>query len=469
MAIGGILFVGLIIGSIRTLVLSGGSTKVSRRMLERCRERALESVEHEGGTIRVGLMRRQGVGKHLDDELEIRKHEFNLMRQVQKRAKRGNQLVALMLSGGAWLILWIIGAVVFWRAEMGTGDWSYFEALYFAYVSFLTIGYGDLEPNSEATKPAFVFWALLALPTLTVLIGAIGDNLALLINTAALDLAEWAYLEGTTLQRGMIKAKKGAGTKHGPAKPPGFMEDGHAGIDHGKVEDKKHADAAHSLARCFNHPHDADESHPDHLEIQEHRATARRYRGYLLFKAVQDVQSHQDASPPRKYTFEEWCWFLKLLGEDETDPKNHRRLHAVMHEQHHHGIGSGIGEAGGKELITDDDGQALENTGNGRVAWSWLGPRSPLMSSTDESKWLLERLMVSTAHWRLEPIMNLVLNFECDRMLWQSSCTTRSRIWSDESWRRNKHNHQRWNRRALDTPIYVTAATAAIYSRVTKC
>ena len=403
-AVGGILFVGLIIGSIRTLVLSGGSTKVTRRMLERCRETALQSLDHENGTIRVGLFRKHVAGKNVDSELELRRQEFQLMRKVQARSKRMNQLIALGVSGAAWLGLWIVGAVVFWRAEMGKGGWSYFEALYFAYVSFLTIGYGDFEPKSQSAKPAFVFWALLALPTLTVLIGAIGDNLALLINTAALNMAEWAVLEGTTLQRGMIKAKKGVGTKHGPTRPPGFMEEGHKGIDHAKVEDKAHADAAHALARDFHHPKDAGESHPDHAEMQEHRAKARRYRGYMLFKAVQDVVTHLDASPPRKYSFEEWCWFLKLLGEDENDPKNHRPLNAIKHEEHDHGPGTGIGEAGGKEVkkaVSHDDGEALQGTQNAPVPWSWLGPRSPLMSSTDEPKWLLERLMVSPASPKL--------------------------------------------------------------------
>ena len=435
MAIGGILFVGLIIGSIRTLVLSGGSTKVTRRMLERCREGALQSLDHKNSTIRVGLFRKQAAGKDVNTELASRRQEFELMRKVQGRSKRMNQLIALGVSGGAWLGLWIIGAVVFWRAEMGTSDWSYFEALYFAYVSFLTIGYGDFEPNSQSAKPAFVFWALLALPTLTVLIGAIGDNLALLINTAALKLAEWAILEGTTLQRGMIKAKKGAGTKHGPTKPPGFMEEGHQGIDRAGVEDKTHADAAHALARDFNHPKDADESHPDHEQIQEHRAKARRYRGYMLFKAVQDVVTHLDASPPRKYSFEEWCWFLKLLGEDENDPESHRKLNAIKHEEHDHGPGTGIGQAGGKETsktISDDDGQALQVTQKGPVPWSWLGPRSPLLSSTEEPKWLLERLLVSSipSSPSAYPLCLCYSDLSLSRAHWRSSFTTRKRSWT---------------------------------------
>lgn len=184
-------------------------------------------------------------------------------------------------------------------------------------LQFLTIGYGDFEPGNQASKPAFVMWALLALPTLTLLIGAIGDNLSDLVNSTALKIAENPRLKNTSLGRGAIKAKKGPNTKHHSIKPHGFMEVGHKGVDHSKFEDKDHADIAHAVARDFHHPKDADEDHPEHDEVQQHRAKARRYRGVLLFKAVSTVTQSLDASPPRKFTYEEWAWMLKLLGEDE--------------------------------------------------------------------------------------------------------------------------------------------------------
>ena len=82
MVIGGILFVGLIIGSIRTLVLQGGSTKVSRRMLEKARQRALRSLDPDVGTIRVGVFRKHDVGSSAATELERRQQEFDTMRKV---------------------------------------------------------------------------------------------------------------------------------------------------------------------------------------------------------------------------------------------------------------------------------------------------------------------------------------------------------------------------------------------------
>jgi Ion channel len=50
----------------------------------------------------------------------------------------------------------------------------YFDALYFCFVALLTIGYGDFEVSSPAGKAAFVFWAFLAVPTMTILVASMG-------------------------------------------------------------------------------------------------------------------------------------------------------------------------------------------------------------------------------------------------------------------------------------------------------
>lgn len=47
---------------------------------------------------------------------------------------------------------------------------TYFQALYLCYVSLLTIGYGDLAPQSNAGRPFFVVWSLVAVPTMTILV-----------------------------------------------------------------------------------------------------------------------------------------------------------------------------------------------------------------------------------------------------------------------------------------------------------
>jgi len=71
------------------------------------------------------------------------KDRFDAMRDIQFNAKKFKKWFALLISVTAFGTLWCIGAIVFWQAERDTQALSYFQALYFCYVSLLTIGYGD--------------------------------------------------------------------------------------------------------------------------------------------------------------------------------------------------------------------------------------------------------------------------------------------------------------------------------------
>src|SRR2546423_9399842 len=87
----------------------------------------------------------------------------------------------------------MIGAVVFWKAEKDQA-WTYFESIYFSYTTLLTIGYGDFQTISNSSKPFFVFWTLLAVPTLTILISNMGDTVIQLIKDLTIWLGEVTVL-----------------------------------------------------------------------------------------------------------------------------------------------------------------------------------------------------------------------------------------------------------------------------------
>ncbi len=176
-AVGDILFVGLIIAFVRTLVLESGTKKVNVRIVEKARKQALKNLNPATGTTHIGT-RKQDAGAKQSSELDRRKREFRLMRQVQQKAAWNNRLTALCISIGAVVFVWFAGAAVFYAAERSSQNWSFFEALYFTSVSLLTTGYGDFYPQDNSAKPIFVFWSLVALPTLTVLIGNVGDAIS---------------------------------------------------------------------------------------------------------------------------------------------------------------------------------------------------------------------------------------------------------------------------------------------------
>ncbi|PWY86637.1 voltage-gated potassium channel [Aspergillus heteromorphus CBS 117.55] len=118
---------------------------------------------------------------HLRFELEqegIHIHEVPADVLKGKRIKsefhRRHRWVVFIFSAGAWLLLWLVSARIFRGSEKGQG-WTYFDSLYFTFVSLTTIGYGDLYPTSNFGKAFFVFWALLAVPVMTTLVGVMGQ------------------------------------------------------------------------------------------------------------------------------------------------------------------------------------------------------------------------------------------------------------------------------------------------------
>lgn len=72
-------------------------------------------------------------------------------------------------------VLWLVGAAVF-KVSENEQAWTYYQAVYFAWASLLTIGYGDETPASNSGKAFFVIWSLLAVPALTILISDMGDT-----------------------------------------------------------------------------------------------------------------------------------------------------------------------------------------------------------------------------------------------------------------------------------------------------
>ena len=119
MSIGGILFVGLIIGNIRTLVLESVSVKVSTRLVEKARYTAIKSGNTAEGILKVRGLRTRDT--KATTELERREKEFNVMREIQATSAHDKRLLVLFMAAMAFMILWFVGAVCFWQAEQAVG------------------------------------------------------------------------------------------------------------------------------------------------------------------------------------------------------------------------------------------------------------------------------------------------------------------------------------------------------------
>jgi potassium channel subfamily K, other eukaryote len=103
---------------------------------------------------------------------------------------------------------------------------------------------------------------------------------------------------------------------------------------------------------------------------------SKRHYHAMLIKEINSVMRHLNSSPPRKYSFDEWAWYLKLIGEDESSPETHRK---AIHKPKH--TNTSLGTNMGRKMDEEET-----------VKWSWVGNRSPLMGNKEEAEWVLERL-----------------------------------------------------------------------------
>jgi potassium channel subfamily K len=353
------------------------------------------------------------------NEFERRQQEFNLMREIQRRATVRRRWADLAFSTSCWLLLWLVGALIFMRFEKPYQDWSYFESFYFCFVSLATIGYGDKTPVSNGGRSFFVFWSLLALPTMTVLISNAGDTVVKFIKDATLRVGSVTILPGEDgfaddVKHLLHQASWGRifpnhSKKHKvPSPRRSFINDLENGSDT--------SIAPNSNSFDNNCPTEADPACPSRHQQRALSSCLASIRNphadlptgpafhYLLACEIQAVASHLHEGKPRRYTFEEWAWYLKLIGEDERNPELHRgpkakevRLYPEgetrskrqrrrrRRRQHRHMEGEGVGrQRAGSLDHSEEEGEAHK--------WSWVGTRNPLMGGKEESEWIMERL-----------------------------------------------------------------------------
>lgn len=403
-AIGGIIILGLVIGSIRSLVLDRGKVKLGARMMEKERRRLIKRINKEDQTAIIEpivdgkqAVPRASTKKFTNqpttmNELQRREQEFHLMRRIQKEAATRRRWTSLVISGITWLGLWLIGGAIFQFSER-TQNWSYFGALYFSYTSLLTIGYGDFRPQSNSGKAFFVFWSLLAVPSLTILISNMGDTIIKGIRDLTLLVGQLTVLPGEKGERGAFDITKEliSNVTHGGK--PFARRRGEpfplATRNKERVErPASSSSSATAAAAAAQSPKtNSNPSSPKIKQLADYRRLAEHQIGHggpqyhlHLAREIADVMTHLNAKPARQYTYEEWAWYLKLIGEDEADERTHRRAEEVPVAD---GGGVVVGQMTEREQVRD---------GKARVKWSWVGNRSPLMGERGEAEWLLERL-----------------------------------------------------------------------------
>lgn len=266
------------------------------------------------------------------------KDRFNAMRAIQKGASNFKKWYALTLSVIAFGLLWCVGAVVFWIAEQPTQHLTYFQSLYFCYVSLLTIGYGDLSPRSNAGKPFFIVWSLIAVPTMTILISDMGDTVIASFKQGTFRLADWTILPRTGIYRSFLR--------NNPWLSNWIQR---------KVE-KKRIEKGFPIGVNENH-----EAVPSLEELADPDAYCDPELTHRLALAIRKTADDLRRPKPRRYTYEEWVEFTRLIRFTS-------RTSEQLEEE--------------EEL-------------DGVIEWDWIGDNSPMLSEQSEAEWVLDRLCES--------------------------------------------------------------------------
>ncbi|OQE44449.1 hypothetical protein PENCOP_c002G06697 [Penicillium coprophilum] len=291
------------------------------------------------------------------------KDRFNAMRRIQSDTLRFRRWTNLIISVVAFGIVWSCGAVVFWKLE----GWTYFESLYFCFISLLTIGYGDFTPQSNAGRPFFVVWSLIAIPTMTMLISEMSDTVVASFKRATDIVADYVVLPQSSVYKIFLGRIPGVGQcirshQEKKRRQRGFPLEGADESGTGKRAEPRNDDEPDLQSDDFA------ESHPlRSLEELARDPTPLELAKQLAF-AIRRVTKQAREGKRKRYSYEEWVEFTRLI--QFTNPRSW-----PLSSQH------------GQPLIEEDE--------FGLINWDWIGENSPLLAKQTEPQWVLDRLCES--------------------------------------------------------------------------
>ena len=358
-AVGGILTLALIVGSIHSLMLERGKTKMTARSTEKIRKFVATRLREGKGTRYTRFFLQVKPHGPNDSESDKQRHEFHLMRAIHKAAAWQLRWFSFFTALFAWTVLWLLGAYAFYVSE-SPQHWSYFLALYFAYTSLLTIGYGDVAPGQTWGKPFFVLWSLLAIPTMTILLSSMGNTVASLFDEFVIFAGELTVLPGDRSIRSRFK-ETGVSWA-GKVRHPGFWRAVTQAVVIRPVEDRIDYDME-------KQSHELDDVPQDVFQ-----------RKRLLIREIRKLQQDLKASPPKQYTYNQWRFYLSLIGWLDSCASYPSISPAEAEEARVTVLRVGVGL------------QHLPRHATTMARWSWIGIRSPLMGDKDEAEWLCEAL-----------------------------------------------------------------------------
>ena len=152
----------------RNIMQTGASSAYhSGKLLGTNQVRDQNNVGHSADAI-ANLEKLPGSARKIAQR-ENRRRDFEAMQQILRTSQKRKIWYSLATWAFFTTFLWFFGATMFFICERKEPGWTYFEALYFTYISILAIGYSDYNLQSMPGKAIFVLWSLIVVPSLTML------------------------------------------------------------------------------------------------------------------------------------------------------------------------------------------------------------------------------------------------------------------------------------------------------------
>jgi len=119
------------------------------------------SKQHANRRRKAAKLRQEEEDK-LSDEPNLER-ELEFLGNLYRSTNEHDTLKSLTMAMSGFFAFWLIGALVFSRVE----DWTYGQGLYFCYVFFLAVGYGDFAPITPAGRVILTVYAIISVPIMT--------------------------------------------------------------------------------------------------------------------------------------------------------------------------------------------------------------------------------------------------------------------------------------------------------------
>jgi potassium channel subfamily K len=294
------------------------------------------------------------------------------MRQIQGKTEAWKRWMRLSIILSIFAVFWLGGACVFWQAEVGASqDLGYGNAVYYSWVTLITIGYGDISPKSVAGRTFFVIWVEFAVPAVTILAQSLTSTVVSTFADSSTMITFALFAKKQTWQNLIDKFP------HLFARLPTWLRwkypDERDLISEKSFEKSSNPVSIKSSENdkgtaAINSRNGPDfnalaEQHNNDLigQIPDAAALARQ-----LALAIKRAARDMTLTVPRQYGYEEWVEFTRLI-----------RFSAV---------------GGPAEALKEEEDEGL-------IEWDWLAENSPMMASQNEAEFVLERLCESLVRY----------------------------------------------------------------------